>query len=300
MPRDRLSQFTLLLASTYLLFYALVLILSSILLLAGGQLSILITPAAGFMALGYFGILANRCLKLNIRTIMLGYGILVAVVLSVYLLSATVYDLSWDGRDYHQKAIYELMQGWNPIYQLQDTGIAYRDNWLNHYPKGPWIAAASLNMLAGNIEAGKSFNLLLISAVFLASFSVLLSFPRLKTWEAFLISALIAANPVSVYQSFSYYIDGQVSSIFILLVLLLIKLIKQPDLISITMMGCAIVIGLNIKLTAGAYAALLLGTTMVLLIFFRRKSKYFISFSRINYVRLTFEALSCYIFSLLF
>lgn len=40
LPRDRISGFTLLLASTFVLFYALILILSSILLLVGGQLSI--------------------------------------------------------------------------------------------------------------------------------------------------------------------------------------------------------------------------------------------------------------------
>lgn len=263
------------LASTLILFYALVLFLSTLLLIAGGKISIFITPVAGFIALVYFGVLANRYLKVNNHIVLLGYFILILGALVSYLLSVTIYDLSWDGRDYHQKAIYELMQGWNPVFQLQDTGIVYRDNWLNFYPKAPWITAAAVNMLTGNIEIGKSINLFLISAVFLTAFSVLLSFSKLKIWESLLISALIALNPVSVYQSFSYYIDGQVSSIFILLVLLMVKLLKQPDLISLMMLAFTIVIGINIKLTASAYFGLVLVTFLVLFILFKRKSRYF-------------------------
>lgn len=274
LPRDRISGFTLLLASTFVLFYGLILILSSILLLVGGQLSIFIPLIALSGAFIYYGILADRFLKLDRQKVLLGYLILVTTTFVGYFLSKTIYDLSWDGRDYHQRAIYELMQGWNPIYEYQDTGYEYRNAWLNHYPKGPWIAAASLNLLSGNIEVGKTINLLLISAVFLTAFSVLSSFPKLKYWEVVLVSGLIAANPVSVYQSFSYYVDGQVSSIFILLILLVIRLLREPDFISLIMLACTMVIGMNIKLTASAYTSLILVTLLILLIFYKRKSMF--------------------------
>jgi hypothetical protein len=89
--------------------------------------------------------------------------------------------------------------GWNPIYaELQPLDV-YDNVWLNHYPKEPWIAAASVARLTGDIEAGKAFNHLLAAAVFLIALSYLLPKMQLKYWQAGLLALFLAANPVSMY-----------------------------------------------------------------------------------------------------
>jgi hypothetical protein len=92
----------------------------------------------------------------------------------------------------------------------------YYNQWLDHYPKAPWIFGAVIYNLTGNIETGKVMHFMLMLAVFLSTYSFISSIP-LHPWLCLLISGLLAVNPVSLSQSLSYYIDGLVSSLFILL-----------------------------------------------------------------------------------
>jgi hypothetical protein len=167
-----------------------------------------------------------------------------------------VYDLSWDGQDYQQKAIYELQNGWNPVYTLWEPSERYDSQWLNHYPKAPWIAAASINQLSGNIESGKAINLLLIVALLFIAFAMLHSL-GMYIWHALPLTILIAFNPVSVYQAFSYYVDGQVAASIALLLSLYILLIKRPSGLVFLTLIAALVVSLNIKFTGTVYVLLL-------------------------------------------
>ncbi|MGE5224562.1 MAG: hypothetical protein ACM3PY_19175, partial [Omnitrophica WOR_2 bacterium] len=84
-----------------------------------------------------------------------------------------------------------------------------------------------------------------------------LHFPQLKTWQAVLISLLLASNPVSIYQSLSFYVDGQVASILTLLLLAFLLAFIQSDGISLISIFATLLIGLNLKFTATAYVGLI-------------------------------------------
>jgi hypothetical protein len=87
------------------------------------------------------------------------------------------------------------------------------DRWLNHYSKGVWFYQSVIFKATQNIEAAKLFHIWLMMAAFSITFSFLLRFQGLPLWLAFLISLLAAFNPVSIYQSLSFYLDGQLMSL---------------------------------------------------------------------------------------
>ncbi len=109
-----------------------------------------------------------------------------------------------------------------------------------------------------DIETGKIFNLLLILAVFFIALTYFLSISRFSKWESVILSCFLAFNPVSVSQSLSYYTDGQVSSILILLILIMLLCLKNSDLSYLVALAAVLITGLNIKFTGTAYILALL------------------------------------------
>jgi hypothetical protein len=205
----------------------------------------------------------ERPLHTDTRVLLASLAVVILVAAVSIAVSDYFYDLSWDGRDYHQRAIRWLSEGWNPIYTELEPKDVYYNAWLNHYPKGPWIAAAAVFKLAGDIELGKSFNMFLMAAVFFTGLSFFLLLPQLRVWEAALLSLSLAANPVSVYQSLSYYIDGQVSSVVILILLLTLLALKRMAWSVLLAISAVSLIGLSIKFTAAAYVVVLLAVMLL-------------------------------------
>jgi len=252
---------------------ATILLVSSLLLTTGHRLStasfwlaLAVTMvAAWLMCSRYFP--ARRWLALM--------GIL-AVLAAVFLLgsycSGKFYDLSCDGQAYHQEAIIQLANGWNPFHS-QPLRIA-SGIWINHYTKGPWIAAASLYLLTGHIEQGKVFNILLIASSFLLCLSALSIHYKRGAPEPVLFSALAAGNPIAVLQSPTFYLDGQLSSILIIILSLLYLIINSPDIFLAPVLLLSVIIAVNIKFTALAYI-LALGLPVLLYLFFVKEERPF-------------------------
>ncbi|MGE5224707.1 MAG: hypothetical protein ACM3PY_19905, partial [Omnitrophica WOR_2 bacterium] len=243
--------------TTILFFYAWLIISASILFISGRGISVTNTLLAFGLTTVYFIWVSRNTFRFNWKLILTGFAIITLLSCLSYAISSRFFDLSWDGRDYNQKAIRALSSGWDPVYNEQQPTDIYYNTWLNHYPKGAWIASASLYQLTGNIEGAKVFNLLLIAAVFFMALAFCLRFPQLKTWQAVLISLMLAANPVSIYQSLSFYVDGQVASILALLLLTFLLAFIQSDDISLVSIFAILLIGLNLKFTATAYIVLL-------------------------------------------
>lgn len=190
---------------------------------------------------------------------------LISVILSSLIISSFFIDVSWDGRDYHQKAITNLIEGWNPIYETLQPEDVYYNVWLNHYPKAPWILAASFRVLISNVEVGKAYNFLAVFSVFFSAISLFLIMRQpIKTSIVFAI--LIALNPVSVTQLFTHYIDGMVSSflsLFLIFSIILLKNKNLPDWAIVCSLVATIAISINIKFTGTFYLfflALSIGT----------------------------------------
>lgn len=195
-----------------------------------------------------------------------------AFLAAVFLLGIYVcgkyYDLSWDGQAYHQEAIIQLANGWNP---LRDAPLTTANSlWINHYTKGPWIASASLYAVTGHIEQGKVFNILLIAASFFLCLSALTSY-----WKSLagplLCSLLAAANPISVVQSLSFYIDGQVASILVITAALLYMSAVTKSAIPLAMLALGLVTAINIKFTALAYILVICAPVLCFLYLQKRR-----------------------------
>ena len=186
----------------------------------------------------------------------LGLVILLTTVVLSIALSGWFYDISWDGMDYHQKAVIRLEEGFNPIHQTAEPQQIYYNMWLNHYPKGPWIFEAGLYALTGNIETGKGLHLILMFSAFFVWLAVVLRSNWIAPWAGVWIAALLAFNPVSIYQSLSFYIDGLVSTSIVLLIGLMISIYQNGNRFELTGLASTVIIGLNIKFTGTAYIAL--------------------------------------------
>ncbi len=245
---------SLLLGSTILIFYAALTLEMGIVFILRGSLSTWWSLLAILAAIAFYFFSGKKSEKISFSRLAAGFALFCLLTGLLLAAAGWVYDITWDGRDYQQRAIERISQGWNPVYQELEPKDVYYNQWLNHYPKAPWIAAASIYQLTGNLEAGKAVNLLLIACLFLISFS-LSRFTNLNPWLALGISLLLAFNPVSVCQSFSYYVDGQIGSIIaILFCLLLYSFRKRSGLIYLAI-SAALIVGLNIKFTATAYIA---------------------------------------------
>jgi len=203
----------------------------------------------------------------TVLTVELGYILLVCASV---LWAGNFIDLSWDGNDYQQRAIIHLRSGWNPIKTTLDPSNVYFNQAANHYPKLPWILGSGFYIVTGNIEHGKAPQALLICSVFFLSVTLLMHFEMLKPIQIVLIAMLAALNPVSTYQSLSYYVDGWGSSITIALFVLFLLLYHRFDGAVLLAILMTVIIGLNIKFTFTVYTVLLCLGFFSLLAFYWR------------------------------
>jgi hypothetical protein len=166
-------------------------------------------------------------------------AMLLAVALAVG--SATVaagfYDLSSDGQEYHQTAILKLADGWNPNWRTIDEGESVHHRWLNHYPKAAWYVAAATLKAGGAIEPAKLWNFVLAAAAGLLVYSALVGW--MARWKAAALGTLAALNAVTVCQLLSFYIDGQVASVWCCVVALTLLWVRTPIWpVALPLMGC--------------------------------------------------------------
>jgi hypothetical protein len=178
------------------------------------------------------------------------------------LVSAHFFDVTYDGQAYHQEAIIQLAQGWNPDYETLSPDIAGWI-WVTHYSKGTWIAAASLYEMTGHIECGKLPNLLLIGATFFICASVLFRIEALRPSLAIVVSLLLAFNPISAHQSLGFCVDGQLSSLFISLIAVLTYQFLTQNAAARLLTVFLVITLVNVKFTAVPYT-LVIGAGFVI------------------------------------
>jgi len=175
------------------------------------------------------------------------------------LISRIFFDLSYDGQAYHQEALIQLNRGWNPFYeQLTSPQANNMHRWLNHYSKGVWFYATMIFKVTKDIESGKLFHFWLMIAALSVTLSFLLRFETLSRSLAVLISFLVAFNPVSTYQSLSFYLDGQLMSLMIILAGVLGFIYRESKRIHYCLFLMVIPVLVNVKLTAGIYTGLIM------------------------------------------
>jgi len=211
-------------------------------------------------SLVYGFILAQYYIKRDVwRTFTQLYIGCFIVFFSMLYISGLFYDISYDGQDYHQQAIGQLAQHWNPFREVMTEDRSHSALLLNHYAKGPWIYAAALYTVTGNIEQSKVFNLLLMMISFLLTLSAMKSAKQFSHKQSILFSLLLALNPVSIYQVFSFYIDGQLASLLLCLLALSYRMVMAYDQVVLASFIMSIALTANIKFTGVVYVVACIG-----------------------------------------
>lgn len=170
-----------------------------------------------------------------------------------FLISWYFYDISYDGQVYHQEAVLQLANGWNPVWQYLSKEMSQAAVVIYHYAKGPWIYEGVLYKVTGQMEGSKVFNFLLMSASFFFAWAAAQRSGKLSSRQALLVSLLCALNPVSVYQSLSFYIDGQLASLLLCLGSLAYMALREWQDALLPELVMAMVLTVNIKFTGVVY-----------------------------------------------
>lgn len=202
-------------------------------------------------------------------------GVLLSILLPILIIifsnfiSSFFIDYTVDGNSYHKTSIGFMMDGWNPVYEKIEEFNATSKNskymplssiiWSNHYAKASHIYAANIGKLTGNIECGKSINLISAIALFLLLFSTLIH-KKKKVLFPLLLSLGIITLPTISSQLLTNYVDNLVYIYFFQLILCFF-LFEKSNLFNskkefILLYFMTLIIGINIKFSLFGYLGL--------------------------------------------
>ncbi len=205
----------------------------------------------------------------NKETLIVFLSTLVLIFIA-FLLVYNIYDRSYDGNAYHMRAIDWLSSGWNPVYNhIEDVnGIGI---FSAHYPKFIWTFAATIMSLTGNILIGKMFTIVIIYITALIAYDVLKRTRILNPIFAFIFSILISLNPVIIPQINTYYNDGILGNLIIIVCFLLYGVTKkvyniEKDYTVLIFIGLLASILANIKYTGALYIVVILSIYWIFLL----------------------------------
>jgi hypothetical protein len=237
-------------------------IFATVFFLVGSSLSSisLILSTLCSILIGIF--LSRKVLPCSIAETSLAFLLWIASLGICLGVSAAIFDNSWDGQDYQQRAILQIANGFNPIYDIARPD-EYYNRALNYYPKAAWVISASLYQATGNIETGKAVNSLLLVAGFSILCAIFLDLNKFKPWLAALLAALIVGNPVAIVQVFTYYIDGIVATLLTLFLMAIYIYLFKHKKLGFYLMDIIILLGVNIKFTGTAYFVIFALTAMI-------------------------------------
>jgi hypothetical protein len=236
-----------------------------------------------FVSIATAIVLFRRVHRYAWRTLASGTLLILGFIVTTGWVSGLVFDKSWDGMAYHQIAILEMAEGWNPFYEKlpsQWQESKYYDRlvdlrlWVNHYSKGHEMFAAAVFALTDNIENGKVINLLLLFAAFCSTWYLLSHLGNFSPFWKVAIALASALNPIAVNQMFSYFLDGAVASCILILITQLVLFFIADDakhrLLSLAMMGLISLILINLKFTGLLYHAWISFIFLCFLIYHKR------------------------------
>jgi len=188
------------------------------------------------------------------------------IVASIYITSITS-DETIDTHGYHQTAVGAMRYGWNPVYEnigaFNDSGKSpirlentKYEKWGDHYPKAHWIFAANIYSVTNSVETGRSMALLIILALFFLTLHYAMT--RFGLGLSAILAFLVALNPISVMQMFSYYNDGMSGNLLLIIILLLTMRLDRTYVlfgrVQYSLIVMSLIIFANLKFTGPVYA----------------------------------------------
>jgi hypothetical protein len=206
-----------------------------------------------------------------LRTTLAAAALLALLVAASARISLAFYDVSFDGQAYQQEGVYQLAHGWNPLFTHYISPISIDQNVkLIHFPKGSWIFAAAMYHLSRHIETGKYAGILLMVAAFSLALAVFSGASKKVDAWTLAMALLVAANPVTLCQILTFYVDGQVASLLACLAALCyLSVTDGSSWINFLLFECVVLL-IQVKFTGLVYAALFFGGFFVLLLWQKR------------------------------
>lgn len=207
---------------------AIILLLTSLLFFLGQSICNLIFPISILITAFPIWYLSKKEKSSWWRNCILIYFI---IFISLFI-SSIAYDHTYDGLTYHQDMIYQLKNGWNPVYAHHADGAHPKlVTWVSHYARGIEIISATIYAFTNNIESGKAVNFMLV----IASFCFINHYFRhawgnLKPPKRFYYVFILTLCPVVVAQGLTYYVDWCLYSLLMILVSVLLSLNKEIKL----------------------------------------------------------------------
>ena len=227
-------------------------------LMLGFQVSSFLFPLSFLVSTASTILLFKK--KESQKTIGLNIAYASIIFLICILVSNYFYDVSFDGQWYHQDAIILLSEGWNPFHDIALINNQTSGNcapYLNHYPKASWIAGACLYKFTNNIQIAKAFNNVFILSAFFYCFYFLKKWLNLSKTSLFICSFILSFSTIAFGQSLTYYVDGQIASLLLILIFLLIDYVKsEMSLSKLILLSFLVFYGVNIKFTSLIYILL--------------------------------------------
>ncbi len=214
-------------------------------------------------------------IKNKINEIVLPIIIGTIVLFSGILINQNFLDLSWDGNSYHKDAIGILKNGWNPIRDdyiefYRESGLRDMDYigeeltgthgfWQTYYAKGTWYFASTIYAFTNNIETGKVYNFLAIYISIVLSLYLLNLYTK-KIALPIIVSVLFAINPIMIAQVFTYYNDGFLGNLLMLVIFYMTVFTMDDQKISkkelyVTLCSLLLIL-INTKFTGLGYAGI--------------------------------------------
>ncbi|GBR74724.1 hypothetical protein NO1_1851, partial [Candidatus Termititenax aidoneus] len=148
------------------------------------------------------------------------------LIIASLLVSSLIYDSFFDGNAYHQEAVVRLRDGWNPYYKAVPDASAH--NHVVNFPKFTWVYASVISDIFGNIELGKSYNIIFLLAAFFYTLAFTQKFQSNKLVSLGL-ALLFVLNPFTLALLFSYYVDGLIALLVLISLLALINFEQSTD-----------------------------------------------------------------------
>lgn len=259
--REKIAQKLEAIALAHLLIPFLILVVALISFAFGGRMTPIVLPLS-ILITPFFIRLWIPSWKVT--------GLIIFITLLTYTLSLgialTFFDGSYDGLSYHQEAVIRLAQGWNPVFEnAEKYGPLGHQKLVEYFPKASWIVGAATFLLTGKIETGKLFVLAMMAAAWFQVAATLLRLTPLSFLTVALLSLLFAANPVAIYQSTTFLVDGLLASF------LTILLASLSNFIMIRRFGfllsglIAMVLAINVKFNSLVYVSFLISFALLLI-----------------------------------
>lgn len=211
-----------------------------------------------YLSLGLYPIfysLLNKAKVISFRTISL-YFVFAFVLGLGFMYFKQFIQYAWDGSDYHGGAMVQMIKGWNPFYDLHGYAEFTISVWSKAYPKLTWIFGAIVIKLFGNTSAGMLINLL----VALASSLKVIVYSKKHLSSTFIpvvLGVLIFLNPIFIEQLHTFYVDGVIANLVILLFVYNLELTEQYTQNNLFYIVLLSVMLMNIKFTGAVYAAVI-------------------------------------------